>query len=823
MTEEPIARRGRLLSNRLNVNLNKTMKMDLRKISMILLIGIATGLLSSCQDKKTAGTDIQRGFWSEKPAINWEHSLVTGNGTMGVLVMGQPLSDTLILSHAKLYMPLHEPLPPVNSGAKLDTIRQLMFAGKYAEASQYVVDLSHSEGWVGKRWTDPFVPAFNVLIQMVGDTLVEGYKRSVDFASGVASVTWNGAAGTYSRRVFASRADTLVVISVRGPAKGSLNCNISLADRPKDNSWWQSLYNKTNRATEFNSEEGWLAYQATFDQEWDGSLKGLAGAVRVIHSGGTAEPSGSGMNIRNADEVLLMVRVEPEYNSNKLTGGSRLAGLKNQLMDCKPDYGQLLKRHVRIHGELFERVSLDLNGGSDRNLSSETLLGRSARTPLPALLEKEFDAARYNILSATGIMQPNLQGIWAGTTAPPWSGDFTQNGNLQVAIAGLLSGNMPELMEAFFSYQESMLPDYRENARRLYNARGIHVASRTSSHGLNNHFDRTWPMTFWTAGAAWMSQFFYDYYLYTGNLDFLKRRAMPFMQEAALFYQDFLISGPDGKWIFIPSYSPENNPGNSPDQACINATMDVMAARQLFRNLIEAGQRLSLNRDTIAAWQVMLSKMPDYQVNSDGALREYMWDSLTDNYAHRHASHLYGLWDVTDPAITADPRLMEACRRAVDERMKVRRQEDGGVMAFGMVQLALAAAAVGDAVAVQDMINWLGSVYWFPNLVTTHNPHELFNLDLSGGFPAVIIKSLVYSEPGAISLLPACPPNWKTGAIRGILLRGQVTLESMNWNEKEVEVRLLSQIDQTVKVACRGRDKAQEVQLRKGRAVVVRM
>jgi hypothetical protein len=316
-----------------------------------------------------------------------------------------------------------------------------------------------------------------------------------------------------------------------------------------------------------------------------------------------------------------------------------------------------------------------------------------------------------------------------------------------------------------------------------------------------------------------MSGFFYDYYLYTGDIKFLKYRAMPFMKESALFYNDFLIPGADGKWVFIPSYSPENNPGNSPDQACINATMDIMAAKQLYRNLIAAGTLLNLNSDTLTMWKSILSKMPDYQINPDGALREYSWDSLSDNYAHRHASHLYGLWDVTDPDIAANPKLLDACRKAVDERMKVRRQEDGGVMAFGMVQLALAAAAVGDSTAVEDMINWLGSVYWFPNLVTTHNPHELFNLDLSGGFPAVIIKSLVYSEVGKIALLPACPPGWESGEIKGILLRGQITVEYLRWNSEGIDVRLLSETNQTVKVTARRSGEPTTVKLTKGQAL----
>jgi hypothetical protein len=45
----------------------------------------------------------------------------------------------------------------------------------------------------------------------------------------------------------------------------------------------------------------------------------------------------------------------------------------------------------------------------------------------------------------------------------------------------------------------------------------------------------------------------------------------------------------------------------------------------------------------------MLERMPEYAINSDGALREWLWPGLEDNYAHRHVSHLYGLYDMIDP------------------------------------------------------------------------------------------------------------------------------------------------------------------------------
>ena len=57
-------------------------------------------------------------------------------------------------------------------------------------------------------------------------------------------------------------------------------------------------------------------------------------------------------------------------------------------------------------------------------------------------------------------------------------------------------------------------------------------------------------MTFWLAGAAWYSLFYYDYYMYTLDKDFLRERALPFMEQAALFYEDFLKEGNDGS-IFL--------------------------------------------------------------------------------------------------------------------------------------------------------------------------------------------------------------------------------------------------------------------------------
>ena len=90
------------------------------------------------------------------------------------------------------------------------------------------------------------------------------------------------------------------------------------------------------------------------------------------------------------------------------------------------------------------------------------------------------------------------------------------------------------------------------------------------------------------------------------------------MENVALFFEDYLYEGPDGKYIFSPTQSPENTPGNSDTQASYNATMDVAVAKELLRNLIAASHELDTNADKIPVWEAMLAKMPEYMIDQQG-------------------------------------------------------------------------------------------------------------------------------------------------------------------------------------------------------------
>jgi len=119
-------------------------------------------------------------------------------------------------------------------------------------------------------------------------------------------------------------------------------------------------------------------------------------------------------------------------------------------------------------------------------------------------------------------------------------------------------------------------------------------------------------------------------------------------------------------------------------------------------------------------------------------------------------------------------------------------------MSFGLVQLGQAATSLGEGELAYECMQHLVNRFWLNNLASMHNHRSLFNMDISGGMPAVLIKMLVASDPGSVSLLPALPAKWTSGSIEGVLCRGQVEVRKLSWKDNILEVTLISGKDQEI-------------------------
>jgi len=790
------------------------MKTLIRSSTFVLCVSLTTGTATYAAVPAPQGIQVpERGFISSQPAETWEQGLISGNGTIGASVLSHPLDETIVFSHERLFLPERAPMMPPHTAPRLFEIRRLIQRGLYRQATQLAFDISEQDGF---RYPDPFVPAFDLSIRMDADMHVADYARSVNFQTGEATVHWAGSRGVFERKLFVSRADGIAVLLITGPGRGSVSCRLEL--QPRDPNHVRFRRNISD--LRITADESSLVYRNNFTNAYPGSIHSLEGVALVKLRNGSSTREGSALVVTGADEVLVFIDIALLYDPDK----SRIEEMKTALSGLPADYESLLRCHEAIHGELFNRMRLDLGGGRDHRLTTEELIATSTDAhPLEALIEKEFDAGRYNIISCTGELPPTLQGVWAGTWDPPWASDFTQNGNVPSAIASMLMGNMPELMLAYTSYIESIVPYLEINAQRIFGARGIVLPSRSSTNGFNNAFAPRFAGAYWVGGAAWAAHFFYDYYLYTGDQTFLIEHALPFMESAALFFEDYLIEGPDEKYIFIPTQSPENSPSNTGSQSTLNATMSVAAAKELLGNLISASRELGTNQEKIPLWQGMLEKMPEYLINDDGAVKEWLTPKLEDNYNHRHSSQLYPLFDGMPDEIARSPELQAAFKRVIELKLD-RHWSDwerrGGYMSFGLVQVGQAAASLGDADLAWRSLVPLINRYWFHNLASTHNYRSLFNMDISGGMPAVLIKMLVASEPGEIQLLPALPDAWPSGIIEGVLCRGQVEIKKLHWEDDSISLTLISARQQ--QITLRAPSDIEDVSVREGEASVQR-
>lgn len=760
--------------------------------------GAAVFGVSASRLAADAGVPVpQRGFVSLTPAETWEEGLISGNGTIGANMLSRPLDETIIFTHARLYLPDGAPAPPPDTSARLVEMRQLIERGLYEEAMQKGYEISGRKDF---QYPDAFVPAFDMCIETAAKGEVRDYARSVDFQTGVATVHWADDRGAFERRLFVSRADGVAVLQITGPGRGAIDCAMKLAPTRPSLKLREGLRKGSQEI--FSSHVGdvraiarldHLRFSCKFTRAYAHSVQSLDGLARIVAPGAATAAEGDTLTIRHADRVVALVRLEPVYEEPHAPRDA----LDFALASIDPDFDRLLERHAAIHGALFNRVRLDIGGGADRRLPTERLLDASSDANLSrALVEKVFDAGRYNIISSTGEMPPNLQGIWAGTYKSYWSGGFTQNGNLPMAIASLMRGNTPELMLAYTRYIESLAPCMRINARNIFGARGFVLPAHTSAHGYSL-LPRGYGGSNWTAGAAWAAHFFYDYYLYTGDRKFLAEHALPFMAEAALFFEDFLTEGPDGKYVFSPSDSPENTPSNSRTHIAFNATMDVAAVKELLGNLIEASRTLNVHQDKIPVWQAMLAKMPDYMLNEQGMVKEWLTPKLDDQLDHRHSSQLYALFDGLPEEIARDPRLREGFRRIIAYKLD-HHYKRAGFMAFGIAQLGLAATSLGEGDLAYQSVVRLVNNYWLSNMASMHNVKSAFNMDISGGLPAVILKMLLDSSPGEVRLLPALPRQWPTGVLEGALCRGQIEVETLRWQPDRIRVAVRSGKEQTI-------------------------
>ncbi|MDR3034789.1 MAG: glycoside hydrolase family 95 protein, partial [Kitasatospora sp.] len=530
----------------------------------------------------------QRGSYDTAQATAWTDGFVTGNGTHGALPYGTPALERVVLNHHSFVLPngTRDLLPPVLSGS-LDTVRDKALAGDYWGAAG-----TFAEGWT-LRWTQTFHPGYELQLNSPAMTTANNYARIVDYRTGEVTHTWTDNAGTWKRHVFASRADDVVVHELL-PATGqtvntTVTANTALEGAPSDVTF-------TTTAARVSTTEGTLDVRGTYPAGQ--GAYGFEGVTRVVVTGNkaTVTASGGGLVVAKAAKVLLLTKLGRYENAT----GWNAKPLQAALAALPADYPTLLGRHAPLHQALFDSSSLDLGvSAADRQLSTGELIARQngdRSTVDLALLERMYDSGRYLFASSSGLLPPRLTGLWTGSWNGAWADDVTTDANINLQVAGGNILGQEGAMNAYFTLVLGQLADWRDNATRLYGARGFLAPTRTDGeYGHMLHFESSFPGQCWTGGADWLLYPLLEHYQVTGDAAFLRDKLGPALMELALFYEDFLTrTDSSGKAVFVPSFSVENSPSNTGQMLSINAAGVIMAGRHALQAAIGAATTLGL-------------------------------------------------------------------------------------------------------------------------------------------------------------------------------------------------------------------------------------
>lgn len=735
----------------------------------------------------------------------WRESMPCGNGEIGLGVYGCMGRERIMINHARLWYNIrNQELPSVSD--KLPEARRLLDEFKLKEADGVLSRALEERGYSPSQGLP--LPLGDLCVETRNQIPFSHYRRSIDLDKAEVSVTYRLGQEAYARRLFASRKDDAIVMEITGGAPLDYTITFSLhdlRDMPEENK--DRLPQHVETRTE---ENGYILYGATNDDGLD-----FGGVIRIVQTDGILAREGEQLVVKNATHILLLGKLFLAESNRE----AAFCRLKEEISRLPGDYTLLMERHAPLHQALLHTAEFSLGGG-DSHSNEELLLDAYQGEASDELLEKLWTYGRYLMVCAYREegLPCNLIGLWNGSYRGFWAIHML-NQNLQEIYWHTLNGNMPHMLLNVFDYYEKGLDELHENARQLFGCRGIFIPAITTPESLTlkcmaNH------IIYWTGGAAWLCQHYYDYYLYTNDVVFLKNRALPMMYEAYLFYRDFLVLDESGHWKSYPANSPENTASSvmvrGDLEVCVNPTLDFALLRELLTHLAKAAQLTGVHKEEIADFREMYEKIPSYQVNDDGAMKEWLDPRFTDRYTHRHMSQAFPVFPGTEVTKYKNSQWRTPISISLDKRITVGLND---CTSWSLAHMSCAYARLNEGEKAICCLDILTRTCLVNNLFTLHNDwrqmgicfaHRIapFQIDANMGIVAAINEMLLFSDEGMIELLPALPSRWKNGRIRGLLAKGgyQVNMTWENGTLAEYSVTPVYPDAPPVKVMYQGRE-----------------
>lgn len=771
--------------------------MKIEKYKISFLVTVLSGFISVGMAQAPFSKNYT--IWYDKPAEIWEEALPIGNGRLGAMCFGGIHEEKLQLNDVTIWS--GEPQPNsdrTDAYKKLPEIREALRNRDYKLAEvlthQYMTCNSVSN-------EDIYNTIYSSSYQTLGDLslkfkLPEGemgsYRRWLDITRAISGVDFKIGEYSFSREIFSSAPDSVIVMKLGTDMKGGLSFSM-LLDRK-----FSAVTTSDSHGLVMKGNTDYMEHRGNCDYE---------ARVKVVADGGRVSNSKGKISVQGADSAYVYITCQTSYILDYKKNYRRAIDSKDAVRKLnivsRKKYDDVKSIHVADYQGIFNRLSLNLGNNKSIDIPTDQRLTRfNEKSDDLGFVDLFYQFGRYLMISSSRENNPlpgNCQGIWGDGYKLPWHSDYKANINYQMNYWMVEASNLSECHIPMLRLTASLVEPGRKTAQSYFNASGWMYAMMTNAWGWTSPGQYTiWGSFF--GGSGWACQDFWEHYAYTQDKEYL-RKVYPILKEACEFYLSVLIENKDGYLVTSPSTSPENRyiaPDGSRVAVTEGSTIELSIIRNLFSNTIYATGILNEDNSFKEILEKSLARLRPLQIGRAGQLMEWNddFDLNAEDIRHRHVSHLFSLHPGREIIPFEHKELAEAAKRS----LQIRGDEGTGWSLAWKINF-WARLLEGDyaykllcrqlKLVRSNDTNYSNQGGTYPNLFDAHPP---FQIDGNYGFVSGVNEMLLqshemYIDPSSpnedlyvIRILPALPQKIREGKISGIRARGGFEL-SFEWKD----------------------------------------
>ncbi len=348
-------------------------------------------------------------LWYQQPAKVWTAALPIGNGRLGAMIFGGVNEELIQLNEATLWSggPVNNQVNP-EAYKHLPAVRAALAKGDYTAAAK---EYQQMQG----VYSQSYLPLGDLRItqQVAGNT--SAYRRDLDVANAIAGTRFTSNGVSYTREMFASGKDQVIVIRLTADKKQQLNFHISAASQLQHHpvvTGRQELTIKGKAPAQ--ADPSYVNYNRDPISYKDVSgCKGMRFElkIRAISPDGSIRTDTSGITVGNASEVVLLLSAATSFNGfDKCpdSEGKDESKLATDYLQAAAShtFQELRQRHLDDYHQYYDRVSFTLAtaGNEAAQLPTDERLRRYATGAQdPALETLYFQFGRYLLISSSRL------------------------------------------------------------------------------------------------------------------------------------------------------------------------------------------------------------------------------------------------------------------------------------------------------------------------------------------------------------------------------------------------------------------------------------